>query len=188
MSGRSNSNLILGLFCILFALLLLLVWIPLDTNTGLIEKVRRNVVIGDALAPSVAAVFVLIGGLALALNERSAPSQPRISGGNIRFIGILVFILLGSLFVMRFSGPLLVYLVNFATDEHLQYRLLRDTQPWKYIGYLLGGTLMIASLIAQIEGRFSARILGISVVAVLALIAIYDLPFDDLLLPPNGDV
>jgi len=35
----------LGLICCLLALILILVWIPLDVETGYLEKVRRSVVI-----------------------------------------------------------------------------------------------------------------------------------------------
>jgi hypothetical protein len=188
MTGRPSSNLILGLCCVAFAALVLFVWIPLDSASGIVQQVRRHLTIGDGLAPTVAAVFVLIGGLVLVLVERNEPAQPRISGGNIRFIGIVIGILIASLLVMRFAGPVTVYFASFLTGDHLEYRLLRDTWPWKYVGYLLGGTMMIAGLIAQIDGRLTVRSLAISVLAVLVLIAVYDLPFDDLLLPPNGDV
>ena len=32
----------LGLIAVVFALVLMLVWIPLDVDTGLVEKVRRQ--------------------------------------------------------------------------------------------------------------------------------------------------
>jgi hypothetical protein len=185
---KSRSNLVLGLVCLAFALVLLVVWIPLDTETGLIEKVRRRVVIGDALAPSVAAVFLVIGGVVLIIFERNVPRQPRVTAGNLRFIGAIFLILTISLVIMRYAGPVAVNIANVFAGEPLEYRLLRDTAPWKYIGYFLGGIVMIAGLISLIEGRINTKILLVSMVAVLALIAIYDLPFEDLLLPPNGDV
>lgn len=188
MSIRFKSNLLLGCLCVGFACLLLFVWIPLDTNTGWIEEVRRQVTIGDAMAPSVAALFLLLGGAILVLTERNAPDQPTLTAGNLRFIGSVLLILFVSLLVMRFAGPWAVEISNALTGEALEYRLLRDTAPWKYIGYFLGGILLISGLIALIEGHLTARTLLISILAVLILIAVYDLPFDDLLLPPNGDV
>ncbi|MCP4070138.1 MAG: hypothetical protein GY742_00165 [Hyphomicrobiales bacterium] len=188
MSTRSRSNLYLGLFCLGFALLLLFVWIPLDTDTGWIEKVRRQVTIGDSLAPSVAGIFLLVGGIILILIERSARDQPKLTGGNLRFIGSVLLILFISFAIMRYCGPLLVSATNIFTGETLEYRLLRDTVPWKYAGYFPGGIVLISGLISLIEGRLTARSVVISAVAVVVLIAIYDLPFDDLLLPPNGDV
>ena len=65
---------------------------------------------------------------------------------------------------------------------------MRDTAPWKYIGFILGGVVLIAGLIALVEGRVSLRGVVLGLMATFALIVVYDLPFDDLLLPPNGDV
>ncbi|MCP5085284.1 MAG: hypothetical protein GY952_00540 [Rhodobacteraceae bacterium] len=188
MSSRSKSNLYLGFCCLGFSLLLLFVWIPLDTETGWIEKVRRQITIGDSLAPSVAALFLLVGGAILTLIERKAPGQPKLTGANMRFIGSVLLILFFSLTIMRYCGPLAVAITSAFTGDELEYRLLRDTAPWKYIGYICGGIVLIAGLIALIEGRMTGRAVLISALAVLVLIAIYDLPFDDLLLPPNGDV
>ena len=84
---------------------------------------------------------------------------------------------------MRWAGPALAGLL---TDEG--YRPLRDTAPWKYLGFLVGGSGMIAAMISLVEGRISRRAVLIGLVAAVALILVYDLPFDDLLLPPNGDV
>jgi len=53
----------LGILFLIFAVFLVFVWIPLDVDTWYIEKVRRQVSIGDALAPTVAGVFLLIGGI-----------------------------------------------------------------------------------------------------------------------------
>jgi len=60
--------------------------------------------------------------------------------------------------------------------------------PWKYLGYLLGGTLLIAGVVAWIERGVRWRSVVLAFGVVLALAMLYDLPFDDLLLPPNGDV
>ena len=66
--------------------------------------------------------------------------------------------------------------------------MLRDTIPWKHIGYFIGGVVLIAGLIAQVESRLSVVSVGVAILATIILILIYDFPFDDLLLPPNGDV
>ena len=42
-----------------FALATLIFWIPADIESGVIETFRRRVIIGDALAPTVAAVGML---------------------------------------------------------------------------------------------------------------------------------
>jgi hypothetical protein len=104
MSGRSNINLILGACSVVFAAFVLFVWIPLDTDTGLIEKVRRQVIIGDSLAPSVAAVFILIGGLALAVFERGTGEPAAFNAKEFRFIGQVVGVIAVSFVIMRFAG------------------------------------------------------------------------------------
>jgi hypothetical protein len=47
---------------------------------------------------------------------------------------------------------------------------------------------MVGGLISYIEGHLRIRSFLIGLGSALALVAVYDLPFDDLLLPPNGDV
>lgn len=184
MTPHSRQNLLLGLFFLAFAVFVACIWVPLDTETGLIEKVRRQTNIGDALAPTVAAFFVGVGGLLLLLFERKAPDQPDINFARLTFIGVQIAILVTGFLIMLYAGPLAVAVL----DGETEYRLLRDSAPWKYIGYFLGGTFIVAGLISQAQGRFSVASVLVGIAVTLALIVIYDLPFDDLLLPPNGDV
>jgi len=185
---QSNGNLILGAVTVIFAVMVIFVWIPLDTQTGLIEKVRRQVTIGDALAPTIAAGFLLIGGLLLVLTERHAPNQPRVSATDVGFGLTLVLAVAVSVLVMRYAGPATLGLWNILTGGEAEYRLLRDTAPWKYIGFVVGGTVMITTLVSLVEGRLRVKTVFIALAAVCVMAMIYDLPFDDLLLPPNGDV
>ena len=184
MTPHSRSNLVLGLVSMAIASGVAFIWVPLDVETGLIENVRRRVVIGDALAPTLAAFFIGLGGAALILFERKAPGQPDLRPSHLTFMGALVAVLVVGFLIMLNAGPIAVSLFGGDSD----YRLLRDTAPWKYIGYLLGGIFIISALITQAEGRFSLRSILISTGVVTVLIVLYDLPFDDLLLPPNGDV
>ncbi|MEX0283293.1 MAG: hypothetical protein AB3N23_01650 [Paracoccaceae bacterium] len=188
MSQASRSNLVIGLLAIAFSALALFAWIPLDTETGLIEKVRRQITVGDALAPSVAAVFVGVGGLLLVVFERRAPNQPVLSTENLLFVLRLLVVIAIALLTMRFAGPAIVWLANVIQGTELEYRLLRDTVPWKYLGFLMGGTIMVFGMISVVEGQLRLRLLFISIAAVLAVMFVYDVPFEDLLLPPNGDV
>lgn len=188
MSESTRSNLYLGLGCAAFALVTLFIWIPLDTDSGIIEKVRRRYVIGDALAPTVAAGFLLIGGLLLALNERLAKTQPVVSRSSLKFILKVSAILIVSVLLMRWTGPILAELANLFRADPIEYRLLRATAGWKHVGFVIGGGIMIAGLMSLVERRFSGRSVVIAMVAVAAIIAVFDLPFEDLLLPPNGDV
>ena len=84
---------------------------------------------------------------------------------------------------MRWGGP---SLAEAMTGQ--DYRPQRDTVPWKYLGFLMGGTTMIAALIFVVERqvRWSRVLIALGVTLFLALF--YDVPFEDLLLPPNGDV
>lgn len=184
MPPQSRSNLYLGAIFLAFTALVAFVWIPLDVETGIVEKIRRRTVIGDALAPTVAAFFVGLGGVILLVFERNDPDQPALTSTNLRFIGIQILILVVGFLIMLYSGPLAVYLLG----DGAEYRLLRDTAPWKYVGYFLGGTFIVSGLISCAEGKFTGRSVLIGVCVVAFLIAIYDLPFEDLLLPPNGDV
>ena len=96
-------------------------------------------------------------------------------------IGVLAF----SFAIMRWAGPLAHQLFG-AEDQ--TYRMLRDTAPWKFIGFFIGGAGLITALISTIERRLSWRAALISALATAALILVYDVPFDVLILPPNGDV
>ena len=178
----------LGLICVAFALVVVVVWIPLDTDTGLIEKVRRRVEIGDAMAPTLAALFVLAGGAILLLAPgaplRDAPAKrPRLV-----FAAAMVGVLAAGIVLMLYAGPLALWLADTGRAEPREYRLMRGSFPWKYIGFVLGGTVAITGLIAWAERRMTWAALIIGLGAVLGMIARFDLPFDDLLLPPNGDV
>jgi len=175
-----RTHLILGLVCVVLALGTAFLWIPLDTDTGLIEKVRRRVTIGDARAPTIAAGFVVVGGLSLLLFERHAADQPSISRANMGHVLRICLLLLIAFLLMRWAGPML------AGGE--EYRLLRATPPWKWLGFVLGGTLLVTGLIAVIERRLSLTSLLVGLGITALLIAVFDLPFSDLLLPPNGDV
>ncbi|MEM8951276.1 MAG: hypothetical protein AAGA21_25360 [Pseudomonadota bacterium] len=177
-----SSSHILGLVCILATVLALAVWIPLDIETGLIEKVRRQTSIGDSLLPTLACGFVLLGGLFLFLPGKD--SGEALTGVNLRYLILLLVILAVAFAAMRWLGPVLVW----AFTEEGVYRNLRDTAPWKYVGYITGGTILVSGLLAMVEGKVTVRGIVIGLIATLALILVYDLPFDDLLLPPNGDV
>lgn len=177
-----NSDMILGLAGLAAGCLILLVWIPLDVETGLMEKVRGRVVIGDSLAPSLAAVVLMLGGLMLVFQSFRTSGNIDLTWKSLKYAGLMLSIMALSIAVMRWSGPIAATL--FGAD----YRNLRDTVPWKYIGYFLGGTVMVFGLISMMEGRTRLRVLLISLLAVIVLMLLYDLPFKNLLLPPNGDV
>ena len=174
-----NADRWLGLVFLLFAAALAFVWVPLDTETGLAEVVRRRLRPGDALGPTVAAAVIGLGALMVMLR----PGQHGgLTAGHLRWLLLLLAIFAVSFAVMRWAGPLAVEIAG-AGD----YRALRATAPWMYIGYLLGGTLMVFGLHVAVARKAGPLALMVAVLATLALTLLYGLPFDDILLPPNGD-
>lgn len=181
---RFNSDFYLGLGGIIAGCVILFVWIPLDVDTGLVEKVRGQIKIGDAMAPTLAAGFLILGGLLTMF--QSFRFQGRINFNlnwtGMKFLALTLILLAISLAIMRWAGPFSAQF--FAAD----YRSLRATIPWKYTGFFLGGGFMIFSLISLMEKQMRWRIFILSILAVAAIMLIYDLPFENLLLPPNGDI
>ena len=176
-----NSDFKVGAACLVIGCLILFAWIPLDVETGLFEKVRSQVSIGDALAPSLAATILILGGILLMFQSFRAASKAGIEWKSLKFLALLLALLGLSMAVIRWAGPITGVLLS------ADYRSLRDTVPWKYIGYFFGGILMVFSLISMMEGRMRWHTLIISILAVIFLIIVYDVPFESLLLPPNGD-
>lgn len=171
----------LGLLAVVFASVLLFIWIPNDVTTGAIEKVRRSIVIGDSLAPILAGTVILLGGVLTLLRPQADASTLCLA--NVKWLAVLLVFIFISLVVIRHAGPLSTSLL-----EDAPYRALRDTVPWKYIGYLTGGSLLVFLLIAYASRSLRIRHLLIAIVAASVLALLYDLPFEDILLPPNGDV
>ena len=179
MKPKASAEFWLALFFLLFAAMLVFVWTPLDTGTGIVEKVRRKFVIGDALGPIVAGAIIAIGALLVLLRPREGNALTKTS----------VFWMLGlfapfavSLLLMRYAGPIA------ASFTETGYRPLRATPRWNYVGFLFGGTVMIGGLTGLATRRFLPRDFAIGFVAALTIALLYDLPFEDLILPPNGDL
>lgn len=166
------------------------IWVPLDTDSPPIYEFRRQVFIGDAMLPMVAAigvaVFAALQILVTLRGNRTADGPTPFDAATFAFFAMVFAILAASLLAMFWSGPLALALFG-SGDETVTYRQMRTTWPWKYVGFVLGGFLMVFGLTSLIEGRFRwSRVLS-SLLAVAVLILIFDVPFDTILLPPNGD-
>ena len=179
---------VLGAVVFTASLAVLLLWIPNDIDSGMIEKVRRRYRIGDMLGPVMAMTTVLIGGGWLFLSrEKKAPGSILPA---LRAMAMIVVITGACLLIMRWTGPALVGLADLAglIDGESGYRPLRDTLPWKFTGFVAGGGVLIFALSCQADGQWSWRRLGIGMAIALVIGILFDLPFDDLVLPPNGDL
>lgn len=179
MKSRISPDIWLALFFLVSAILIVFVWIPMDTGTGLVEKVRRKFEIGDALAPTVAGTVIFIGAVLVLLRPSHNKS---LSSRNLSWMATLLGFFTVSLILMRYAGPIA------ASWTELGYRPLRATPPWNYIGFMIGGTLMIGGLTNLVKRQLSFKDFAIGFVASLFIALLFDLPFDDLILPPNGDV
>lgn len=179
MKPKASADFWLALCFLLFAALLVFVWAPLDTGTGIVEKVRRKFVIGDALGPTVAGAVIAIGAMLVMLRPREGHALTK---ANVVWMLGLFALFAGSLLLMRYAGPIA------ASFTETGYRPLRATPPWNYVGFLLGGTVMIGGLTGLASRRFSPRDFATGFIAALTIALLYDLPFEDLILPPNGDL
>jgi hypothetical protein len=192
--NRHHWSLALGLFFLALALLTLMLWIPADIEPGILETERRRTNIGDAMAPTMIAIGVSIVSLWLVaeawwkLRVERQPGGPDIlDRESIRFMGLALGVCITGFLLMLWTGPLFVGLVNMTGAEIGSYRELRDTVPYKYLGFLSGGFVMIFGFISMVEHRLSWKLAGVSLAAAIVIASLFDLPFEDLLLPPNGD-
>lgn len=140
-----------------------------------------NAACGDSLGPIVANCVIGLGGLIVALQP--SDDAPHLSLPNLMWLVALLGLVAISLLVMRYSGPVTASLFSDAP-----YRSLRDTAQWKYIGFVLGGGGLIFGLISSASGATRPRYAVIGLTAALVLALLYDLPFDDPILPADGGV
>ena len=183
----TTSDRLLGALLLFLALASLIFWFPADIDTGLVENVRRRNVIGDSLAPTLA--MILIGLSALSLIRQSSGDEIVSSHGKWhRHFVFFIIVLICILLLMRYTGPIVIPIVNSFGDGDLTYRNLRNIRPLKYLGYVAGGTLLLCSFSHFMDKSLTRKraflFFGISITIAL----FFDLPFEDILLPPNGDV
>lgn len=180
---RANGDTVLGAAMVALSVIALVLWVPMDTGSGIVERARGSLKIGDALAPTIGFCLLGFAGLILMIEARAIGSTARLDRRDMAFILAVGGIFLGSMLLMRWSGPLAAGLLG---DD--SYRNLRDTLPWKYIGFVGGGGFMIGTLISLVNRRPTPRAYALGFAVSIGLAAVYDLPFDNLLLPPNGDL
>lgn len=185
---RLTPDRVIGLLAIVLGVVAILWWVPADTGSPLMERVRGRLRIGDAMAPTLALAILVLGGLVLLFETHRARHSIRLSPRSLIFMVHCLVVIATAFALMRWFGPIVVAGWAAMTDSTATYRELQDTVPWKYLGFLVGGTFLVATPIVLCERRLSLRAALIGLISAAAIIAVYDLPFDDLLLPPNGDV
>lgn len=182
----------LAVFFIITSALTLFVWIPIDIETGVVETFRRRVNIGDAMAPTVVAAAILVVSILMGIMALIRPSpnlmvKEGLDKQSFNFLSRMIITLGLGLSLMLYAGPLVVDFINTMGGEISTYRQLKDTFPYKFIGYSLGGFVLVFGLVRLIENRSSLSAAWAAIIAVLLLTLLYEVPFDNLLLPPNGD-
>lgn len=181
-----------ALFTAALSCLAFFFWIPNDTETGLIETYRRQTFVGDAFIPTVAvgsiALCAFVQVLLLVFNsDENSTSAELFDGAAVALYIKVSLVIVLSLVLMFWAGPIAVSVFGPGGEEPLSYRQLRATFPWSLIGFFLGGICLVAGVTRLIEGRFIAISLMTAVAAVIFLIIVFQVPFDGMLLPPNGD-
>lgn len=182
MRERVNQDVVLGALALLLGCFIALYWAPVDSDTGIAEKVRGRWSIGDAMAPTVAAIIIGASGFFVALGGILKGAKSTLTSQNIAYLAAFLAVVTAGFLTMRYAGP---FIAGVLGED---YRVLRDERPWKYIGFVLGGGGMVFGLMSLAEGRLTPRRLALALSIAAALALVYDLPFEDLLLPPNGDV
>jgi hypothetical protein len=182
----------LAVFFIITSALTLFVWIPIDIETGVVETFRRRVNIGDAMAPTVVAAAILVVSILMGVMALIRPSpnlmvKEGLDKQSFNFLSRMIIPLGLGLSLMLYAGPLVVDFINTMGGEISTYRQLKDTFPYKFVGYSLGGFVLVFGLVRLIENRSSLSAAWAAIIAVLLLTLLYEVPFDNLLLPPNGD-
>jgi hypothetical protein len=86
-----KTELVLGAILLVLSLIVALAWIPLDSETGMIETFRRQTTMGDAFLPTVAAVLMAFcAGVHLFMNFRQPDNlgtkYPAIDGKGLAFL------------------------------------------------------------------------------------------------------
>lgn len=188
-----KTELVLGAIFLGLGLVVVFAWAPLDSETAMIETFRRQTTMGDAFLPTVAgALMVVCAVVHLIMNYRRADlfdtENPPIDGNDLAFLLQLSGITALSIALFYWAGPLAVALFAQGDgSETVTYRQMRSTYPYKLIGFVMGGFSLVFFTTALIEGRVKTIRIFSSLIVVAVLIAIFDLPLDNVLLPPNGD-
>jgi len=164
----------IGAFGVVLALFAIFYWIPVDVESGIVEKERRDVFIGDGMAPFFLACCFGVLGLAMLIGSLLPQRVPQdaadakfddndqtlnldipgaLSPSNLAYLLRVLMIVAVSLTLMVWVGPLSAKFMNLLGFDVGTYRQLTNTFPYKYVGFVSGGFCLVFALITLIEGR-----------------------------------
>ncbi len=106
---------VIGAAAFVIGLAALMLWLPNDVDSGLIERVRRRYQIGDMLGPVVALATIMpimLGGVWLCQSQDRQPVGKIIAPA--RAIAVFIAVVALSLLLMRWAGPAVVWLGEMA--------------------------------------------------------------------------
>ena len=115
------------------------------------------------MAPGLAFGLMALSGLLILLKAREACTA-LVTRHDVIFVLGLLGLVAVSFTLMRYSGPVLAGLFADGGD----YRALRDTTPWKHLGFVFGGGGMVAALISWMERRVTLRAVLIGFAAMVS--------------------
>ena len=178
---------IIGVFGLALAIVAVTVWFPYDIAGSFMQKtLTGRVQPGDAFYPIVlAALLGLLGAIQMlaSLRKTGERTSGELSLENLRFlIGLCAFLAISALLCYGLA-PWLAETVNGGRP----YRLLRDTAPWKFLGFGLAAPALIWPMVVLSERRVSLRGAIFVAVFVAILLVVFGMALPDTFLPPNAE-
>lgn len=177
----------IGGFGLALAIVAVTVWFPYDIAGSFMQKtLTGRIQPGDAFYPTVlAAILGLLGAIQMlaSLRRTGDRSAVGLSFENLRFLVVLCVLLGLSGLLCYGLAPWLAETLNGGRA----YRLLRDTAPWKFLGFVLAAPALIWPMVALSEHRVSLR--GVLFVGgfVAILLVVFGIALPDTFLPPNAE-
>jgi len=184
-----------GAVTLVGAVLALGLWFPNDIAGAFIEySPAGKAQPGDAFFPILLAsallvlsVVQLLGAFRSRTERLSLDSGAALTLANLEFLLKFFAIVLTGLAVMYWLGPLTTGALRALGVIDQTYRQLVDTVPYKYLGYVTGGFLMICGMITWAEGQVTRRAVLTVAIVLAASVVIFDLLLSNIQLPPNAD-
>lgn len=189
-------NLWFGLGTLAFAALCLMVWFPQDIASGFLQvNLTGRTVPGDAFFPVLLVGLMIPLALLLILSQlrggaaRAGETVGRIGAGNLTYLARAIVLTAVSLFVMSWTGPMLVWLTNASgLTAYSGYRAVSGTFPYDVSGFFAGGTLLSAGFIHTTRHALRPRDVLIAALSTALLVLIFDGLLENIQLPPNADL